>query len=256
MLALTAAPGHAAATELRIAVDFNAHAVGTTVKRPRLTGRGAARTASGVVTRKGGEAVIGRNPTSRRGRALRLPSYQPKDGGSTPRAVLRLRNSTATDALAVARRDFRFGADFRLFADLGDDPTDGDNLVQRGLWGESAQWKLSVDGRKAQCMLGFGERQVATPVIRIPDGRWHRAACRRISTGSQQAELVLIVRRWNGEQFEWFSGVTAEENAWGRLAFDRDTPMSVGGKLLDDGSPHPSTDQFNGLIDRVRLQLG
>jgi hypothetical protein len=63
-------------------------------------------------------------------------------------------NEGATDVLEARLGDFRFGAAFRLDAvSQGSRADNGDNLVQRGLSGDPAQYKLQLDGRVPACRV-------------------------------------------------------------------------------------------------------
>ena len=42
----------------------------------------------------------------------------------------------------------------------------------------------------------------------------------------------------------------------GALGFLSDTPLTLGGKLAEDGEPANATDQFNGSADRVFVNVG
>lgn len=239
-----------------LAIDFQEGTKGSALTMPKLRGTGSSQLSSRVITEAKGRALVAKAVVSADGRSLRFPDYALLRRPSTPLAVLRVRNAKSRDKVAVGSRSFAWSADFRLAEDLGNDHGDGDNLVQRGLWGDRAQWKLSVDSHRAQCSLGFGDRRVTTPTVQIPNDRWYRAICRRRVISDNQARLTLTVKRWNGSRFVSFKWVRSTKNAQGRLNFNRVTPVSVGGKLKRNGSLHPQPDQFNGRVDRVRLWVG
>lgn len=239
-----------------LAIDFNEGTKGTPLTMPKLRGTSSSKLSSQVIAEATGRAQVANAVTSRDGQSIKLPKHAVLRRPSTPLAVLRVRNATNKDRVAVGSRSFAWSADFRLDDDLGDDPHDGDNLFQRGLWGDRAQWKLSVDSHRAQCSLGFGARRVTTPAVRIPNDRWYRAICSRRVTSENTARLSLNVKRWNGSRFVTFMAVRSAKDAYGRLNFVRRTPVSVGGKLSPGGSLHPQPDQFNGRVDRIRLWVG
>lgn len=239
-----------------LAIDFGTSRVDAPIYSVGTWGTSSSRLDARVLTRDGGTAIVRPSSASRDGRAVELPAYRLLRASGTPLAVVRVKNTTQEDALAIGTRDFSWSADFRLDRQLGADAEDGDNLVQRGLWGDAAQWKLSVDGRRAQCQLGFGSRHLATPTVWIPDDGWYRATCSRRASGTGTARLTLLVRRWDGSQFAWAAQASSGGNAWGSLDFARWTPVSIGGKLTDGWTIHPRPDQFNGQIDRVRLWVG
>lgn len=247
------APSPAATSAPVLAIDFAELTVGESVYQVRMWGTSASALDARALARDGGGVVGGTSSVSADARSMRFPTYRLLRSSGTPVGVLRVRNTTAQDALAVGTRDFTWSADFRLDQQLGDVAEDGDNLFQRGLWGDAAQWKLSVDGRRAQCQLGFGSRRLATPTVWIPNDGWHRATCSRRASGTQAARLSLLVERWDGTRFAWVARTSSSGNAWGALDFDRWTPVSIGGKLTDGWTIHPQPDQFNGKIDRVRL---
>jgi hypothetical protein len=60
-------------------------------------------------------------------------------------------------------RDFEFGAGFSLDTkSTGDHADNGDNLIQRGLFGDKAQYKIQVDKGKVSCRIkGSGGAQVS-----------------------------------------------------------------------------------------------
>ena len=142
------------------------------------------------------------------------------------------------------------------------DATDGDNIFQRGLSGDPAQWKLSADGHKAQCFIKTTgmTTPLATPPLTVGSG-WYRAVCRRANgAAAGHATLTMTLRKWNGSAWVAVAGspTTAPGNAYGALDFPAALPVSVGGKLRSNDPLELTTspDQFNGIVDNVRLTLG
>lgn len=193
---------------------------------------------------------------SRRGsrgqRALKTPGH--KAGPDAPRAIIRVRDLRGADALNPAGKDFTFGADFRLnkvsahsFASSTDN---GDNLIQRGLYDQSTQYKVQLDHRVAWCRVkgSRGAVEVASPVT-IHSGRWYRVRCAR-----DGATVRISVTSWRDGTSHQV--VRSRAGTIGDLTpRKRSTPLSVGGKLTSGGNVVNNADQFNGRIDNVMLRI-
>src|SRR4051812_42672459 len=109
-----------------------------------------------VVTDDGGLLLDGRpriNPKV--DRAVRTPQYTSDPSG--PHAVIQVLDRRGTDDLDPGAGPFRFGADFNLDAvseDSGPGGRDnGDNLIQRGLFNQQAQYKIQLDHDTALCRV-------------------------------------------------------------------------------------------------------
>lgn len=150
-------------------------------------------------------------------------------------------------SLDPGREDFSFGADVML--DPGGDG-DGDNVIQRGLFEDTGQYKLQLDSRHVSCTVkGAAGRVLVKTDDPVESGVWYRIACRR--TG----EIVgLGVRRLD-------TGATvtvSEEGTIGDVRSQRATaPLTVGGKLTASGEiAAGDPDQLNGAVDNVWVQIG
>ena len=208
---------------------------------------GSAKVAASVVTSDGGRITRARGVAS--SSALRFPAFSQ---GPTPAAVLLLRQKGATDVLSPGEHDFSFGADFNLDPVSSGSATDnGDNLVQRGLSSDAAQYKLQLDHGTPSCRVAgsAGEALAAAPDP-VVTGGWYRVSCRR--TGDT---LVLVVRRL-GDSGPESKETTTVQAPTGSVEMPPEVPLSVGGKVSPGGEITVSaTDQFNGLVDNVFLEL-
>jgi hypothetical protein len=197
-----------------------------------------------VVTRSGGTARRADGMASRW--AVRLPAYS--SSSDPARAVLRIRATDTSDPLSPRTDPFAFGADFRLDSrSTGTSVDNGDNLVQRGLYNEAAQFKLEVDGGRVGCRVkGSAGALYARSPVTVERGVWFRAICRRDGTS-----LILRVARVYASGAGPFTR-TSVTGSTGDLNMGDAVPMSVGGKLNGNGSMVLSaTDQFNGVVDAV-----
>lgn len=216
---------------------------------------GSADVVADVVRRDGGEV---RAATARptQGRAVGLPGFDPASTG--PRAVVRVANAGAADELNPGTRNFAFGADFVLDAVSSQPGTmdDGDNLVQRGLYSDSDQYKLQLDGRRPSCRLkgssGGGPSSVAvTSSVQVDSSHWYRARC--VRTGNV---LDVVVTRFESDG----TSETTLNRASSAAVIDvqmagATVPLSIGVKLNADGTIHVDSDQFNGLVDNAFLRI-
>lgn len=255
------APAAQASTPVvRASLNFATPPAGQTVTTLTVGGAYASTLSASVVTANGGRAVsVLSNPGYNN--AIDLPSYAPLDS-NPPLAVVAIKNTHyPTDALDAGSGDFTWQAQFSLDDNVGSDPVDGDNIVQRGL-SPDKQWKLSVDRHQVQCFARTVANgpSVVTPEITIPNQttnvRWYHAVCNRSASGV----LVLRVYAYNIALKTWV-GVhrsTAKTLVVGDLNMAWSIPVTVGGKLTNAGGIafSPSPDQFNGRIDNVALTLG
>jgi hypothetical protein len=194
--------------------------------------------------------------------AVAFPGYEPL-GPSTHLAIVSITNpasvsTPAADPMNPKSGPFSFGADFRINDDTGTDPSDGDNVFQRGLNG-ATQWKLSVDHHAAVCSVkAAGEPAIKTPAITIPPAswsvQWYRTTCVRDATGM----LTATVQAYNGLQSSWQPFGSANVSGAGiDLSMSPQTPVSIGGKLNANNTITMSApDQLNGAVDNVRLTIG
>ncbi|MGL4173508.1 MAG: hypothetical protein ACRCTR_05475 [Actinomycetota bacterium] len=207
-----------------------------------------------VVSDRGGEArIVAGRPGA--GGALRPPVFD-ADG---PRAIIRVTSRSSPDGidpLSPRTRPFTIAADVSLDAGPTRDASvtstdDGDNVVQRGLAGKRAQYKIQVDRGRPSCqIIGSAGRALVTGPALIPNS-WYRLSCTR------DAETVIFHVTAHGSDGvtgkPWSKKIIAPT---GDLNFTApEVPLSIGGKLTNDGKMSSETDQFNGLIDAVQLQI-
>ncbi|MFT4220204.1 MAG: hypothetical protein QM611_06770 [Microbacterium sp.] len=174
-----------------------------------------------------------------------------------------INGSGTDDLLNPGSGRFSFRADFSLDDTSGNAPSnsDGDNIFQRGL-SPNAQWKLSVDGHMAQCSVRAAGASAAvhTPAIAIPNKTanvsWYRAECLRDTDAA--GTLSLTVSYYDTSAGSWISLASSQAaGAAGDLTMSRTIPVSIGGKLNNNNTIQQSApDQFNGLIDNVKLIIG
>jgi hypothetical protein len=208
-----------------------------------LPNTGLAPVSAVVVASDGGRAVR----VSRDGGSwgARLPAFAADE--NPPRAVIRVDGAGATNPFNPQVRDFRFGAAFNLDAlSQGSAADDGNNLVQRGLHGDGAQFKLQIDDRVPTCSVTGDEGAVVAQAPRVDAGQWYRVRC--IREGNEVTIRVVELTTDGGLEVD----ATTARGAIGSVAFAADVPLSVGGKLGATGDLiRSSGDQFNGVVDNV-----
>ncbi len=182
--------------------------------------------------------------------AATLPAYA---GGAADFAVVRVLPVGTEDHLAPGARDFLIGADVRLDEITSGAPADnGDNLLQRGLFDGSGQYKLQVDHGRLSCRLAGTEGELVAKLgQRLDPRRWYRTECRRVGDSVQLRAAELTA---NG------TGAWSTASASGPIGVidvASDVPLSVGGKLNADGAiVITASDQLNGQIDQVLVLMG
>lgn len=219
----------------------------------RITSAGSGSYDISVVTSGGGGLVTQPGRHGGVDRALRFPPFAPVIAG--PRAVIRVSATGPTDDLNPGPAPFTFGADIRLASpsqsSAGDD--DGNNVVQRGLYADPTQYKLEVDEGLATCRVkGSTGDVLVTSKTPIDPGTWYRLRCLRDSDS-----VTLTVIRWSADGSTTRSQ-DHETGATGDLNPPTPgVPLTVGGKLSSDGATiEAQSDQFNGMIDNVVLEIG
>jgi hypothetical protein len=227
---------------LRLTFDTPHQTAGTIVRD--VVNQGTADVASVMVTDGGGQW----RSVDRHGQSIETPAYRP--GSDAPVAILRVTPvGEEGDALAPGYSSFEFGAEFRLDAVSDGSSTDnGDNLMQRGLSGDEAQFKLQLDHQRPACRIkgSAGAVQVVSPST-VPAFTWFRAACRRFN----DRVVLTVTELQSGEQT-----VTTVDGHTGSLRPESaDVPLSIGGKLNAHGGIVSSSDQYNGFIDDVFLRV-
>jgi len=248
----------AAAGQPLVAFSFSAPSGGTGAKQTQFPSDGTASVTTSVVSANGGQ-VTSVDSRAGAGSAVKLPAFDPSAGG--PRAVISVVNAAGSDQMAPGSRSFSWGADFVLSADSATHASgsedDGDNLVQRGLYGHT-QMKLDADGRRPGCRLrgstgSAGAVRVVAPMT-VDAGHWYRATCSRSGstlsiTVSQFDSSGAVARTWSRSAT---SGAGFGSITWDRVR----TPLTIGGKLTSRGHlTSGSSDQFNGRVDNVELRI-
>jgi hypothetical protein len=127
----------------------------------------------------------------------------------------------------------------------------GDNLVQRGLFDQRAQYKVQLDHRIPSCRVkgSLGAVSVSSSVRRVRPGVWYRVRCVRAGN-----RLSIVLTAWSS------SGRTKTRDSKtgpiGSVAPRPRVPISIGGKLAQRGVIDDASDQFNGRIDNVVVRIG
>ncbi|MGL5810044.1 MAG: hypothetical protein ACRCYQ_08875 [Nocardioides sp.] len=212
---------------------------------------GAASTTQRVISAGGGVIRVAGSPSGHGGVA-EFPAFDGRVDG--PRAVLVVGNSGGADRLSPGGSSFVFGADVNL-ADpsQGSEFDDGNNVIQRGLFGDAAQYKLEVDAGVASCRVkGDRGALLVTSSVSMGTDSWYRLRCTRLALGDDEL-LALTVTTLSG-------GAKTDESvrdiAWGpigALSMDTSTLLSVGGKVGRNQNIVAASDQFNGRLDNVFL---
>lgn len=230
----------AAATEPKrdLFLDFNGRAGPT----PNLASSGSASVTTAIASAGGGTIVGVRHRGQ--GRAARLERFATDSPGL---AVLVVRPKGEQDPFAPGDKAFTFGAAFRLDArNEGSSVDNGNNLVQRGLYADDAQFKVQVDGERLSCRVsGSAGSVVVTARSDLAPRRWHRARCTR---KADSVILRLVERTADGVvKRRWTRSGTI-----GELSFADAPPLAVGGKVDSSGEVAAGdSDQFNGRVDNV-----
>jgi hypothetical protein len=199
------------------------------------------------VTDNGG-AIITVPDRQGTGSAARFPLYQVDNA---PEAVLTVVDAEDADDLDPGTAKFRFGADFALDAESEGSSTDnGNNLVQRGLYSATTQYKLQLDDGFPECRVKGRDGVVDVASTRaVTPGRWYRAVCLRDGNTVQ-----LVVKRLNKKHRTWTYSASGKTGSMKPDA--QSLPLSVGGKVTSRGTLRADdADQFNGLVDNVFLHI-
>lgn len=180
------------------------------------------------------------------GQALRLPPYAMLE----PRgAVLVVTTPGDGDLLSPGTRDFTFGADFVLDQISEEGGFDnGNNLVQRGLFADQAQYKLQVEDGRVSCRVqGSAGEVVVESDEMVEPTEWYRVVCSRLGD-----VVVLELGPLDGEARRMVAS-----GATGEVRLSSSTVLAVGGKVSATGEAvQKNSDQFNGRIDNVFLEVG
>ncbi|MCW2815503.1 MAG: hypothetical protein JWN84_2958 [Nocardioides sp.] len=205
------------------------------------------------VTTAGGARVrrhLGADGTSARFGGLATRPLFP-GAAAVPAAAVVVRPTGLTDGLSPDAQPFSFGADVLVEQAAG--PSDaGDNVVQRGLWSDTAQYKVQLDRDVPSCRLAGPDGEVVVNADqRVLPGRWYRVRCAR---AGQLVTLTLATVDQDGRTRP--VGTWTEQGPIGPLQMPREAPLSIGAKVSADGvvvAVEP--DPFDGLVDNVVVDI-
>lgn len=239
-------PSPVSSAQLRLEFEDGAAEIGAVV--PSAMNLGVADVQSTAMSQAGGRILRVEGRTG--GFALRFPRF--RLDGSDRLAVLDM-IGRKPDTFDPGEVPFRFGADFTLdAASSGTVNDNGDNLMQRGLSTEEAQYKIQLDHRVPSCRIqGTKGEVVVKATTEVEPDSWYRVTCER---SADEVTLVLgrfddrgrlSVQRWSGR------------GPIGSVALaGSDSHLAVGGKLTASGAlVQTATDQFNGVVDNVFYKL-
>ena len=217
---------------------------------PLLESLGVADVVATVSSVGGGEVLAGPDRLTG-GHSLRFERFRP-DQPATPAVVVVRPSLGAPDATEPGNRSFSFGAEFAVDGSAGVSSTDnGDNLVQRGLFGAGAQYKIELDNRRPSCRVAGSEGAVQVRAVEQVDaGEWYRVRCRRVG---DTVTLRVVTPTGDGEKL--VQDYT-EQGRTGSVSYGAgDAPFTIGGKTDEDGRVLVgASDQFNGLVDDVHYR--
>jgi hypothetical protein len=230
---------------LRLDFDERRYRPGDELTRFRSSGTSWVRAQS--VTTGSGEVLRSRGAAN--GWSVTLPAYSAIGGDY---AVIRVSNLLAADGFSPGSSAFTVGADFALGeVSTGGSIDNGNNLVQRGLSGDSGQYKVEVDGRIPSCLVtGTDGTVMATASAPVVPESWYRVQCTR-----RDESVTLELGAISADGSATLSSVSSS-GPIGEVVMPTHTPLSIGGKLRPDGTlVLSSTDQFNGKVDNVFYRL-
>lgn len=255
-LALSAGTASAATVDV-VLLRFEGGAIGTEITSVVNEGASAATTTSTIV-----------KDAARAGRAITVASYAgsgtaadfPAFSTSGARAIMAIRPATGQpDTLNPGTARLEYGADIVLDSGttaVAGSKDDGNNVVQRGLYNDKAQFKLEMDAGRPRCRVkgSAGAVEFASSV-KVTPGQRYRVRCVR-PAGSNTVTLTVAPIAADGTVGAAIS-TSRTASAIGSLSYSAAVPFTVAGKLTSSLTlATPSSDQFNGVIDNVVLRLG
>lgn len=230
----------------RLELSFDEVEASELTSGPVTLGESAGRPVEGEVLLDGIDAAPLREGPGG-GLALLLPGEPASSDGVAAVKV----DPPDPDTFSPGKRTFTFGADIALSGG-GDGDDAGANVVQRGLFSDSGQYKLQVDAGVPSCRVAGTEGDVLVKSgAALSPGSWHRVRCTRTDDA-----VTLTVQPW--EVDEWGDAETfSRSGSIGAVELSSTTPLSVGAKLSAAGSLVPTRpDQYRGLIDSVVVEVG
>lgn len=182
--------------------------------------------------------------------AVAFPDHQEASRGAL--AALLVTIKPKSTVFSPDAEEFQFGLDVYLPETPRITPgDDGDNLIQRGYYGQG-QLKLQVDAGVPSCRIAGDDGEALVKGSRLAVGQWYRLRCQRTDD-----RVSLFVGRVNerDEVARWERA--SLEMATGLIDFGEvPAPVSVGGKLNPKGQVIPdSPDQFNGAVTHIVYDL-
>ncbi len=242
----------AAASETPVSLMFTDGTHGQPITSVTNDGTGA--TTQTMVTANSGN-LRARWSRIKTGVAARFPAYDGTSDGQ--RTVVSVANSGSRDDLSPGAREFAFGADAKInVTSAGTTYDNGNNLVQRGLSAESAQYKLQMDGARFSCRVkGDDGAIMVTSPVSVQPRTWYHVMCkRRVSPSGDYLVVKVSTVRSDGSRSKARKTVSPVRSI-GKLTFARRTPFTVGGKLSDPTTVAAASDQWNGMVDSAFLRI-
>jgi hypothetical protein len=201
-----------------------------------------------VTTGGGGKAVIAAGQDGRD--ALRLP---PMSDSPTPQGAVLLVTPDAAaggdaDRLSPESNDFTYGGTFALDqqSEQQGGSDNGNNFLQRGLAADPTQYKLQVDHGHVSCRVkgDLGELEVISHTAVEPK-TWYTATCSR-----EGRKLTLTLQQAGGSTER-----VSRTGDTGSVTAPSTTPLTIGGKTFDNHVVSQNSDQFNGQVGEVFLDV-
>jgi hypothetical protein len=209
-------------------------------------GPGPAATGQQVRMVTSGAGRLTGSPDPSGGVAAQFPTVEAADEGNLAALVV----SDEDRDLVPGDEKFIFGMDVMLPTQARrTEKDDGDNLMQRGLFGSGGQYKLQLDDGRPSCRAvgKLGEAFVQLREVLEP-GQWYRLRCEKV----QQRLSIFVAELPMSTGTEWDSA-----SAWSLMGtVGTVAPLSVGAKVnVRGGLVLGSPDQFNGVLDNVMVQI-
>ncbi len=208
---------------------------------------GSASVTVGLVAAGNGSLVPVPDPEG--GTAAGFPAHEAVEQGDLAALAV---TPSGSDTLSPGARDFAFGLDVLPASVSRTDIDDGDNLMQRGLFGGAGQFKLQIDGGLPSCRVAGADGAVLVEATEaVPLDEWYRLRCERIGdrvdlfVGTFDDSGDVVWEAWSAR------GPTGEIRVGKPPA-----TLSVGAKLNARRTlVVEAPDQFSGSLDRVVLVI-
>jgi hypothetical protein len=208
-----------------------------------------------IASSDGGQVTLKADPAKADRQAASFPGFDA--AVDAPVAAVLIKSRGTDDDLDPGDRDFSYGADVRLDptseSDEAGSSDNGNNVVQKGLYLDSAQYKLQVDHGFASCRVAgsAGDLSVKSTVAARPDD-WYRLTCARTADSLTVSVADLDAEGTETVDKQSVSGATGEVDT-----ATQSTYLSVGAKIDARGViPASASDQFNGLVRSVFVEIG